>query len=392
VSFASRGAECGAFSYGVSNVAAATIHLQWFSDDNEAEGKTIDPTEHKLRKLREEGQVAKSQELVGALGLLLPALTIFFLAPSMLRTCVEMVHFFFSRAIELDPAKDAVIAAVFFRYLARLALPILAVAMVSAVFSNLVQLGGFLFTTKPIAFNFSKVLPRLDRYFGQIFSIDGLYKFFTSLAKMAIIGIVAFVLIYTELGKLVNLQKAGLWNGFTTVASLGIRLLLICALLLLILSIPDIMFQRQRFKERHKMSRQELKEEMRMYEADPAIQSRIRSRFQDLLRQNIAVTVPRADVVITNPTHFAVALEYRPELTGPMVTALGADEMAAQIKRIAASSGVPIVEDKPLARSLFHETHVGDIIPVIYWKAVAAVLSKVWHINEFRRSARELSA
>ena len=366
---------------------AANIPLQWFSDDSEAEGRTEEPTEHKIQRLREEGQVIKSQELVSALGLFLPALLILFLAPSMLRTCQEMLRFFLLRAVELDPVKDRTIALVFFRYLARLVWPILAIAIVSAVFSNLVQTGP-LFTTKPITPNFSKVLPRFGEYFKRIFSIDGVYNFFKSLVKMAIIGSVAFILIRMDIHKLINLQKASPETGLSIIASLAIRILLICAILLLILSIPDYMFQRWRFRQRNKMSRQELKEEMRMYEADPAIQGRIRSRFRDLLRQNISTAVPRADVVVTNPTHLAVALEYRENMPGPMVTALGADELAAQIRKIASDSGVPIVEDKPLARALFAETNVGDIIPDSYWKAVAAVLAKVWHINELRRSAR----
>jgi flagellar biosynthetic protein FlhB len=149
------------------------------------------------------------------------------------------------------------------------------------------------------------------------------------------------------------------------------------------------MFQRWRFRERNKMSRQELKEEMRMYEADPQIQSRIRGRFRDLLRQNVAAAVPRADVVVTNPTHLAIALEYNQRtMPGPMVTAIGADEMAARIRKIAEENSVPQVEDKPLAWALYRETDVGDIIPNTYWRAVAAVLSKVWSLNELRRRAR----
>ena len=288
--------------------AAAAIHLQWFADDNEAEGRTEEPTEHKLRRLREEGQVVKSQELTAALTLFLPALMLLFVAPSMLRTCVEMVRFFFLRVVELDPVKDGIVAEAFFRYLARLALPVLAVAVFSALFSHLVQT-GFIFTTKPLSPDFTKVIPRVGQFFRRMFSIDGLFNFGKSLVKMAIIGGVAFFLIRADLEKLLNLQKAGLWLGLTTVASLAIRMLIISALLMLILSIPDYMFQRWRFRERNKMSRQELKEEMRMYEADPQVQSRIRSRFRDLLKQNIAAAVPRADVVVTNPTHLAVALE-----------------------------------------------------------------------------------
>jgi flagellar biosynthetic protein FlhB len=196
-----------------------------------------------------------------------------------------------------------------------------------------------------------------------------------------------------DMHKLVNLQKAGLWLGLTTVASLAIKMLIICALLLLVLSIPDLLFQRYRFKERNKMSRQEMKEEMKMYEGDPQIRNRIRNRFRDLLRQNIAAAVPRADVVITNPTHYAVALEYqRDTMPGPMVTAKGADETAARIRKLAQDNGVPLVENKPVAQALYRETEVGDYIPETYYSVVATIFRKVMDINELRRKAKGKTA
>ncbi|MDR1839453.1 MAG: flagellar biosynthesis protein FlhB [Treponema sp.] len=367
------------------------IDLQWFADDAEdAPGRTEEPTEHKLQRLREEGQVVKSQELVSALGLFLPALLILFLAPSMLRNCVEMVRFFFMRAVEMDPTKDAIIALVFFRYLAILVLPILAVALFSAIFSNVIQT-GFLFTTKPLVPNFTRVLPKIGQFFRRIFSVDGLYNFFKSIVKMAIIGTVSYTLIMSDVNQLLNLQKASVEIGLTIVASIAIRMLLIASLLMLILSIPDYMFQRWRFRERNKMTRYEIKEEVKMYEADPQIQSRIRSRFRDLLRQNIATAVPKADVIITNPTHLAIALQYNQKsMPGPMVVAIGADEMSARIRQIAQEHEVPLVENKALAWALYRETSVGDIIPYAYWNTVAVILSRVWKLNEERR--RRLSA
>jgi flagellar biosynthetic protein FlhB len=365
------------------------IHLQWFSDDPDTEGRTEQPTEHKLRRLREEGQVPKSQELVGAITLFLPALLLLFLAPYMLRTCAEMFRFFFLRATELDPTKDAIIVGVFFTYLAKLALPILSVAVFAAIFSNVVQV-GFMFATKPIVPDFSKVLPRFGQFVKRIFSVDGLFKFGMSIIKMVIIGGVAFSLIRMDFEKLANLQKASVYMGLTTVASLAIRMLLICAILLLILSIPDLLFQRYRFRERNKMSRQEMKEEMKMYEGDPQVRNRIRSRFRDLLKQNIATAVPRADVVITNPTHFAVALEYQwgTSMSSPMVTAKGADELAARIRKLAQDNGVPMVENKPLAQALYREVEVGDLIPEAYVNVVIQVYRKVMDINELRRKAQ----
>ena len=368
------------------------IHLQWFSDEAEAEGKTEQPTEHKLKRLREEGQVPKSQELVGAITLLLPAMAILFLAPHILRTCMEMVQFFFSRATELDPTKDAIIVRVFFNYIIRLALPILGVAVFAALFSNIIQV-GLLFSAKPITPDFSKALPRFGQYFKRIFSIEGIFNMLKSIIKILIIGSVAFFLIRGDIHKLVNLQKASVWTGLTTVTSIAIRMILICAVLLLLLSIPDFLFQRWRFREKNKMSRHEIKEEMKMYEGDPQIRNRIRSRFRDLLKQNITAAVPRADVVITNPTHYAVALEYQREtMPGPMVTAKGADEVAARIRKIAEEHGVPLVENKPVAHALYRETEVGEFIPETYYTVVATIFRKVMDINELRRKTQAAKA
>jgi len=364
------------------------IDLQWFADENDpdAPGKTIEATETKLRKLREEGQVAKSQELTGAIGLFLVALTILILAPSILRTCMEMIRFFFMRAVELDPTKDGIIAGVFLRYFARIIWPILLIAVISAIVTNLAQIGGWLFSTKPITPDFSKALPKFGQYFKKIFSVEGLFNLGKSLAKIVIIGAVAYGFIRADINKLLNLQKADPYTGLTLVAGIAIKMILVVAAVLIVISIADFFFQRHRFRERHKMTPRELKEELKQQQSDPMIQSRIRSRFRDLLRQNIAVAVPQADVVVTNPTHFAIALRYDAgTMDGPMVVAKGADEMSARIRSIAQENGVPLVENKPLARALYAETNVGEIVPYLHWNAVALVLKQVWTLNENRR-------
>ncbi|MCL2441099.1 MAG: flagellar biosynthesis protein FlhB [Treponema sp.] len=367
------------------------IDLQWFSDENDenAPGKTEQPTEHKIKRLREEGQVVKSQELTGAIGLFLPALALFFLAPSMLRTCIDMVRFFFLRVTEMDPTTDGLVAANFLNFFVRLAVPILVIAVISAIFSNLAQLGGWLFTTKPITPNFTKAIPKFGQYFKRIFSTEGLFNLGKSLIKIVIIGFIAFTFISSDVEKLLNLQKADPYTGLTLIASIAIRMLLVVALVLFVLGIADYFFQRWRFRERHKMTRYEIKEEMKMYEADQMIQSRIRSRFREMLKQNINVAVPKADVVITNPTHYSVALQYdQLSMPGPMVVAMGADEAALRIREIAKQHDVPLMENKPLARALYSETDVGDIIPEAYWNTVAVILSKVWRLNEERRERK----
>jgi flagellar biosynthetic protein FlhB len=377
-------------AYKAAYEAALNMDLQWFAAEDE--GRTEDPSEYKIRKAREDGRVAKSQELVGALVLLLPAVTILALAPSMLRTCMEMLNFYFSRATELDPVRDRIIAEAFFRYLIRLALPIVIVSVAAAVFSNIIQTGP-LFTTKPLTPNFSKIIPRFGKFFQRtLFSMEGLFNFGKSILKMVIIGVTAFILIRAEIMKLANLQTVNLWTGITTVASLAIRMIIISALLFLVLSIPDILFQRWRYKEELKMTKQEVKEERKMYEGDPLIKSRLRQRMREIMTRNMMASVPKADVVVTNPTHFAVALEYHSGMKGPQVTAKGADEMAFRIRRIAAENEVPIVENKPLARALYAETEVGDFIPESYYEVVAKILGTVWSLNEERRRAEGIRA
>ena len=366
------------------------IDLQWFAAEDE--GRTEEPTEHKIRKAREEGRVAKSQELIAALGLLFPAMTILFLANYILRTCVEMLRFFFTRINDFS-VTDGVAAGVFFNYFIRLALPIVLSAFVAAIFSNMVQV-GFLFTAKPLVPDFSRIVPRIGRYFQRtLFSIEGIFNLGKSLIKMVIIGVTAYILIRSNINKLANLQTAGLWQGFTTVTSLAAQLIIISAILLLFLSIPDLLFQRWRFRESLKMTRQEVKEERKMYEGDPMVKARIQRRFREFISRNMAANVKKADVVITNPTHFSVALEYNDmTMDAPLLTAKGADEMAFLIRKIAGENDVPMVENRPLARALYAEVDVGQSVPEVYWEVIAQILARVRMIEDERRHVEGMRA
>jgi flagellar biosynthetic protein FlhB len=358
--------------------------LQWFAAEDE--GRTEEPSEYKIRKAREEeGRVAKSQELIGAFGLLLPVLVLLLIAPSMIKVCLEMIQFFFLRINEFDATNDRRIVGVVLLYFIRLVWPIIAAAVIAALVSNIVQV-GFLFTTAPLSPKFSRIVPRFGKFFGRAFSFEGAFNFFKSLIKMAIVGISSYTIIRSGMDRLINLQNADLWTGITLVASLAAQMFIVTALLLMVLSIPDYMFQRWQYRESLKMSKEEVKEERKMYEGDPQVKARLKARMREILKANMAINVPKADVVITNPTHFAIALEYsRETMSAPQVTAKGEDEMALRIRRIAQEAGVPLVENKPLARALYNETEVGDTIPEKYWELVAVILSKVVKLNEERR-------
>ena len=366
----------------------SSIDLQWFAAEDE--GRIFEPTEQTYRKAREEGRVAKSQELIAALGLLLPALIILILAPGMLRTCAEMFRFFFTRAGEMDILTNQAVAGIFFQYFARLVLPILAVAIVAALFSNIVQV-GFLFTSKPLTPDFSKVLPRFGRYFQRtLFSMEGLFNFIKSIIKMLSIGFIAYLVISSGIKDLATLQTANVWRGITLVASLAIRMLIIAALFLLVLSIPDYLFQRWQFRQSLKMTREQFKEEQKQEEGDPQIRARLRRLYRDLLNRNMLANVPKADVVITNPTHYSVALEYDMEkMLAPTVTAKGEDELALQIREIAEAHGVPVIPHPPLTRELYKFAEVGDPIPMRYWEVVVTILGPIFRAENKNRQERK---
>ena len=223
-------------------------------------------------------------------------------------------------------------------------------------------------------------MPRFGQYFKRtLFSLEGFFNFAKSLIKIVIIGVMAFVTIQGEFDKLRRLFEGPFWPSVTFIFSLTMRLVIEVAVAMLALAIPDYIFQRRQYLESLKMSKEEVKEERKMQEGDPLVKNRMRERMRELLSRNMAANVPKADVVITNPTHYAIALEWdREKMAAPTVTAKGVDEMAQKIKRIAAENGVPLVENRPLARALYADVDIGDTIPDKYYQAIAAVLAHVY--------------
>jgi flagellar biosynthetic protein FlhB len=359
---------------------ALDIDLQWFAAEDE--GRTEDPTEFKIRKAREEGRVAKSQELNGAIVLLLPVLALISFAPWMMNTFTEMLRFYLSRCTKMEITDPAIVKA-FFHYFIMLVLPVTLTALVAGVAANILQNGGFIFSIKPITPQFSKVVPNFGKFFSKaLFSAEGLFNLAKSLVKVAVIVIVSYVSIKNEIPKLVTMLNSGLWQSVAFIASMTARLLLTAGFIFLVIAIPDYIFQRRQFMESLKMSKQEIKEEYKQMEGDPLVKSRLRQRMRELLSQNMAVNVPKADVIITNPTHFAVAMQWdRATMRAPMMTAKGADQLALRIKEIAREAGVPIVENKPLARALYAEVEIGDMIPDEYYQALAVILAKVYALD-----------
>ena len=258
----------------------------------------------------------------------------------------------------------------------------------AAVLGNVIQF-GFLFTVKPLVPDLNRIVPHFSRFIQRsVLSGEALFNLFKSVFKVLVIGLIAFLNIRMDFGKITSMMRGPFLQACGGILGIAFRILLESALVLLFLSLFDYLFQKRQHIESLKMSRQEVIEERKTYEGDPLVRSRMRQRMRELLARDMVRTVPRADVVVTNPTHYAVALEYKTEaMEAPMVTAKGRDHVAETIKRLARESSVPTVENKPLARALFAEVELGDTIPVKYYEAVAAVLKQVYAMNEKKRRA-----
>lgn len=351
--------------------------LQWFASAEE-EGRTEKASEHKLRKAREEGRVAKSQEISAALVMLFPVIALVILAPWYLKKFIEILRFFFDRCT--SPEVDlGSFAYMFFRSMITMILPLGIIAMISGVLANIVQNRGFIFSTKPISPKFSKILPKFGEYFKKtLFSGQGAFNVLKSIVKVAFLFTMAFILIKNDLPKLLTLSNVNMWQGISHVAGMVAKLLIIAALFFLVIAIPDYLVQRHQFMESMKMSKQEVKEEYKNLEGDPFVKSRIKQYIRDLMSQNMSQHVAEADVIITNPTHYAIAIKYDREIMqGPMLTAKGVDSVAHRIKEIAKEHDVEIIENKPLARALYAEVQIGDIIPEAYYQVLAIILGQV---------------
>lgn len=358
------------------------IHLQWFASAEE-EGRTEEATEAKIRKSREEGKVAKSVDIVSASVLLLPVILIGFLGSYLFQVMLDMLRFFLTISPELDITNGSgILVQSFYSYFLRLIVPVALTALAAAVASNVFQV-GWLFTFKPLKPDFSKIIPKIGKWLQKVlFSPEAAFNLLKSILKIVIILVISLINIQGEIPKLVNLIKVPFLQGIEYISGLGLGIIIQAAVVLLALAIPDFLFQRWQHRESIKMSKPEIKEERKQQEGDPLIKGRLRERQREVLMNNMMQNVPKADVIITNPTHFAVGLQWNNlTMAAPTVIAKGSDEVAQKIKEVARENEVPVVENKPLARALFAAVKVGDQVPEEYWEIVSRVLAEVYKLN-----------
>jgi len=343
-------------------------------DGEEAEDRTEEPSQKRLRKAWEEGQVALSREAVGFVTLMASALGAALLMPGEIRRVAFAMRGTFSRAHEMEPARAA---ADWLRLFLELAWPIAAAAILGAVVATLAQTRGAI-SLNHLAPNLSKLSPATG--LQRIVGAEALLEFLKTVLKIGIVA-AALGLVAADLPGLSALLEAPLPGIFDAAGQGVLRLVLTTLAAFALIAGADVLLVRHRHHERLRMSRQDLKEEMKESEGDPQIKGRMRQLRESMGRRRMLAAVPQATVVITNPTHYAVALSYEAgQAAAPKLVAKGVDAMAARIREAAREAGVPIVPDPPLARAL-HRLEVEAEIPNEHWEAVAKIIAYVMRLR-----------
>ena len=258
--------------------------------------------------------------------------------------------------------------------------PILVTIMIAGVLSNVIQTGGLKFSLHPLSPKWNKLNPL--KGFGRIFSKTSLVELFKSLFKISIVSIIAYMTIDSHWDEIPMLMGYGAGQAFLFMGEVMVEIMTKVLVAMVFLSLLDFSFQKYTYLENLRMTKQEVKDERKDLEGNPQIKQRIRSAQMEMMRRRMMAAVPEADVVVTNPTHFSVAIKYDMKNdTAPVVVAKGQNEIALKIREIAKENNVPLVEDKPLARTLYKTVDVGQLIPASLYKAVAEILAYVFKLK-----------
>lgn len=361
------------------------LDLQFFAKEGPNGEKTEEPTAKKLEDARKEGQVGKSREVATALGLLSTFAALKVLGGSTGTSMLQCFSYYYVRMNTLLEGEfttkmaSMVLNSVGLRILTMLA-PFFLIGFLVAFVSDLMQV-KWKFTAKPMKPKFSKMNP--IQGFKRIFSMNSVFELIKSIFKVVFIVVVVYNIITDKLETLLLLYEIPFWTAVGEILALAVDLGLQIAMYYLIIALADFAYQKYKFKQEMKMTKQEVKDEYKNTEGDPQIKSKQKQRMREASQRRMMASVPTADVVITNPTHFAVALKYNAEDNrAPVVVAKGEDFLAKKIKDLARESHVEIVENKPLARMLYYNVDVDAEIPPELYQAVAEVLAYVYSLKK----------
>jgi flagellar biosynthetic protein FlhB len=361
--------------------------LQWFAQDGEGGEKTEPATQKKLNDARKEGKVAKSKELTSAFMLIALFLILKVFVSSIGSTLTGVFPIVYNRMADyVNPAQIGVSSQAISAFIAQMMLqwlksiwPFFVFAVAIAIIVSIIQV-GWKVSTKPMQPKLSKFNPISG--FKRIFSKSSLFNLLMAIVKISVIALIAYFSIRDKADELFILYEISLNQAIALVGNIILNTGLRISIVYLLVGLIDFVYQKHKFSEDMKMTKQEVKDEYKNTEGDPQVKGQQRRRMQEASQRRMMQDVPKADVVITNPTHYAVALKYDAE-TGkaPVLLAKGEDYLAQKIKEIARENHVEIVENKPLARMIYHNVEIGAEIPPELYQAVAEVLATVYRMK-----------
>lgn len=353
-------------------------------DQTEDSQKTEDPTPRRLEEARKRGQVILSREINNWVILFTGAMLLAIAAPSILSNLKSVLTTFIARpeTLPTDPHGLLIVGQSLMLDVGRILFLPLMILVVAAIAAPFAQIGP-LFTVDPMKPDISKI--SLIKGFQRLFSLRAIMEFVKGIAKLTIVGVVGTLIIMPFFAGIEHFAGLDFGQGLYELHSLVLRLMTGVLAILFVIAAFDYMYQRYEHIKKLRMSKQELREEFRQSEGDPHVKARLRELRETRARQRMMQAVPEADVVITNPTHYAVALKYdTANMEAPTMVAKGADAVAERIKDVAREHSVPIVENAPLARALFDAMDIDQTIPRDQYKAVAEVISYVFKLKRQR--------
>lgn len=351
---------------------------------SDKDGKTEEATPKKLKDARKRGELAKSSDIVPSLSLFAFAMVFVPLWEYVVRMYIpyltrSLQHLYLYQETMASLPKLPVQMLLM---LGLLCLPFFAISIFIGLVGNFAQV-GLLFSAKVIKPKFSKLNPISG--FKNLFGMQSLVNTLKTLAKFSIVAYYCYIRTLAVLPEILNLSNVSTNQVFYFLLTFAKGLIQQIAIILVVLAAADYMYQRYSFKKKMRMSKQEIKEEHKQMEGDPQVKSQRKARYQAMLRNAVA-NVQEATVVVTNPTHYALAIRYEPtEDPVPKVLAKGADEIAQRMKEEAKKLDIPMIENKPVARALYAQVEPGDYIPIEMYEAIAEIIALVYQLEEEKK-------
>jgi flagellar biosynthetic protein FlhB len=357
--------------------------------ENDAQERTEQATPKRLEEARRKGQIPRSRELTTAAVTLVGGAALYLLGGRITGQMAEMMRKSF--ALSRDEATDASFLVPAFARAAAdglwLSAPVLLAITLAAIIAPL-ALGGWSFSGQAMAPQFNRLNP-LEGV-KRMFAMRSLVELAKAMAKFGLVAVIATILLWNDAAELMALGREPLEQAIGHAVQMSGKALLVISAGLLIIAGFDVPYQLWQYAKQMRMSREEIREEHKESEGSPEVKGRIRQLQQQMARQRMMQEVPKADVVVVNPTHFAVALKYdEKRMRAPIVVAKGVDLVAAKIREVAGEHAVPIFEAPPLARVLYRNVEIGDEIPSALYVAVAQILTYVFQLRVAKRAGHQ---